>query len=158
MIFLSSIKLLRRFNLSNDGPLEASGLFQRAFGFFRFRFLLRRMIKYDGTILPADIGALPVARSRVVIGPENIEQLPIRDLPRIEFYFDYFGVTGFIRAHIFVGRVDHCTSGVTDRGISDAVEFAKNLLYSPKTAGAKRRFLRFHAGMIKPLPALCKVM
>ena len=60
----------------------------------------------------ADIGSLPIQRRRIVIGPENIEQLFVTNDRRIELDLDNFGMSGLIGANIFVGRIFRVAAGI----------------------------------------------
>ncbi len=144
MIFFSPPEPWRQFDLRHDWPIETSALFQLVFRGFGGRFLLRRMVKDHGTILLPDIGTLPIQRRRIVVRPENIKQLAVIDLRRIEFYFHHFGVAGFVRANIFIGWIILRSARVSNRCRDYTVQFSERLFHTPETACAKDCLLRFH--------------
>ena len=146
MIFFGPPKLWRRLDLRHDWPIETSALFQLVFRGFGSRFLLRRMVKDHGTILPSNIGTLPIQRRRIVVRPENIKQLVVTNLRWIEFHFHHFGVAGFVRANIFIGWIILRSARVPHRCRDDAGQFSECLFHTPETTCAKGGFLRFHTG------------
>jgi hypothetical protein len=144
MIFFGPPKPWRRLDLRHNWPIETSALFQLVFRGFGGRFLLGRMIKDHGSILLSGIGTLPIQRRRIVVRPENIKQLVVTNLRRIEFHFHCFGVAGFVRANIFIRRIILCSARVPDRGRDHALKFAESLFHTPETTCAKGGFLRCH--------------
>src|SRR5262245_26201584 len=101
VIFLGPVKGRRGFDLGYDRAVKTAALFQlRALG-FGGRFLRRRMIKDNRSILRTDVRSLAVARRRVMVAPENVEQLLIGNFRRIESHFDDFGVASLVAANVF---------------------------------------------------------
>ncbi len=96
----------------HDGPGEA--LLRSFAGGLRFRFLLGRMEEDGAAVLGAYVRALAVQRGRVVIVPEDFQQVVVADHRGIERYFDYFGVAGAVGADVFVRRVVEFAAGVAD--------------------------------------------
>ena len=94
VILLGFPKIGGRDDLGDDRAAEAMRDRQLCDGSFRRRFLLRGIIKDHGAILGADVGALPVRRGRIVVGPEDFEELRVGDFCRIVFDQDGFGVAG----------------------------------------------------------------
>ena len=115
MIFFRAIEGGRGLNLCHDRLAKAPAAVESLLFRFRRRFLFRRMIKNDRPILRTDIGALAIPGRRVVIAPENIEQLLVGHLRGFELYFDHFRVTGLVTANFLVGRVLCRTAGVAAR-------------------------------------------
>ena len=144
MIFFRPEKVRCGFDLRHNCSPELACFFQVFLRIFRFRFLFRRMIENYRTVLGADIGSLPIRCGRIVIGPKNVQQVAIRNPCRIIFYLHDLGVPGPIRANIFVSRILSGSAGVADRRAYDALQPAEGLFHTPKTSGAKSRFLRFH--------------
>jgi len=149
MIFFRAIERWRRFDLRDDRSPKASALFQ--FGVFRFsgRLLFRRVVENNRAVLRTDVGALAIARSRIMVAPENVQQLPIGNLRRVKDYFDYFGMARFIATNIFIGRIFRLSSRITDGGILHSIGLPEYGLDSPKTSGAKGRLFSAHGCTIK---------
>ena len=89
----------------------------------------------DGlAILVADVRSLAVQRGRVVIIPEDFEQVVIADDFRIEGDFDHFGVAGAIRANVLIGGVIQLAAGIAYLRGSDARQTPERGFDAPKTA------------------------
>ena len=67
MIFFRSPEFWRRLDLRHDWPIETSAFLEFAFRGFGRRFLLRRLIKDHGAILPSNVGTLPIQGRRIVV-------------------------------------------------------------------------------------------
>ena len=102
------------------------------------------MIKNNGPILCSDVGALPIQSRRIVIGPENIEQIVVFNLRRIEFNLHHFRVAGLVGANVLVTGILFRSAGVADRGRGYAFEISKSLFHAPETTRPERRFLSRH--------------
>ena len=63
------------------------------------------MIKNHRAVLRAYIGTLSIQRGRIVVRPENVEDLIVRYLGGIEFHLNNLGVAGLVTANIFVARI-----------------------------------------------------
>jgi uncharacterized protein len=102
--------------------------------------------------LRTHIGALPVERRRVVIAPEDIEQVVIADHVRIEGDFDNLGMAGAIRADVFVRRILGGSAHVADLGRLHSSQAAKRSFHAPKTTGAETGLaeLRLHTLIVPP--------
>src|SRR5256885_13359154 len=68
-------------------------------------------------ILSAEVRTLPAHLCRVVSLPENVEQLFVTYLCRIERDLHYFRMPRFIRANVFVSRIRHVPATVTYGGV-----------------------------------------
>ena len=75
MIFFRAIERWRGLDLRDDRSPKTSALFQ--FGQFGFSggFLFGRVIENNRAVLRTNVGALTIARGRIMIAPENVEQL-----------------------------------------------------------------------------------
>src|SRR6266403_3056934 len=102
------------------------------------------MIEDHRTILRADIRTLSIQSRRIMIRPENLQQLFVADFGRIKLYLHDLSVPRFVGADIFVGGVRLCSSGVSDCGRDYALQVAKRLLDSPEAAGPECGFLCLH--------------
>jgi hypothetical protein len=149
MILFSGIESGRRFDLRHDWPLKTAALVQAGLRLFRRYALLGRVIKNHGTILVADIGALAIQRSRIVIRPEDIEELIVADDRGIELNPHHFSVPGPVSAHIFVGWIFLRAARVTDGCIRHTSSGPEGRFNAPKTTGAKCRFFCRHVFTMK---------
>jgi hypothetical protein len=149
VIFFRAPEFRSRLDLRHDRARKASAPVDFFFRGFRHRFLFGRMIKNRRTILRADIRPLSIQRRWIMVRPEDIEQLFVTNLCRIEFDFDHFGVTGLVAANIFVARIVFCSAGVANRCCCYAFEISKDFFHAPKTARAERCFLCRHVCMMK---------
>jgi len=77
MIFFRAIERWCRLDLRDDRSPKTSALFQ--FGQFGFSggFLFGRVVENNRAVLRTNVGALSIARGRIMIAPENIEQLRV---------------------------------------------------------------------------------
>ena len=121
VVFFRAPELRRRLDLGYDRSIEFAALGYFLLRLFGRGFLFRRMIENYGTVLGADIRALPIQSRRIVVGPKNVEDLIIIDLRRVELHLDDLGMAGLIAAHIFVARIVFVASRVTDSGRCDTL-------------------------------------
>src|SRR5579863_6040201 len=89
VIFLGAPELGGGHDLGHDGPRKTA--LRGVAGGARFRFLFRRVIENDRTVLRAHVRPLPVQRRRVVIVPEDFEQVVVADYVRVKSHLDHFG-------------------------------------------------------------------
>jgi uncharacterized membrane protein (UPF0127 family) len=99
-----------------------------------------------GAVLVADVRSLPVQRGRVVIIPEDFEQVVIADDLGSEGDLDHFGVAGTIRADIFIGGVIQFAASIADGSGFDARQTPERGFDAPKTACTECGLL--HASII----------
>src|SRR5262249_10970277 len=85
-------------------------------------------------VLRSDVVALTHALSRVVVLPEDLEQLLVRDLRRVINDLYDLGVSGTPGAGLLVGRVGGEAARVADRGAVDAGRLPEQPLRAPETA------------------------
>src|SRR5438874_25294 len=102
------------------------------------------MIKNHRAVLRAYIGTLSIQRGRIVVRPENVEDLIVRYLGRIEFHLNNLGVAGLVTANIFVARILFVPACIPYGGRAHALKLAKSLFHAPKTPRPERRFLCRH--------------
>src|SRR2546423_11014039 len=101
------------------------------------RLLLFGIVEEDHrAVLVADVPALTVELGRVVLAPEDVEQLLVGDLLRVVGDLDDLGMAGRVRADVLVGRVLERAALVTGFGLRDAVELAERRLDAPEAAGS----------------------
>src|SRR5437667_10377781 len=141
MIFLRSPELLRRDNLGDNGLWKSSRSLQAFLRSARGGILLRIVCENHRPVLRSHVRSLAVERRGVVALPENLEQLLVSDLGRVELDFHDFRVPGTVRAYILIGRAFELPAHITDRCRSDARGLTKRRLYSPKTSRRKCRLL-----------------
>ena len=144
MIFFCAPECRHRFNLRYHWPGKTPAHIDLFPGCFRRRLLLGRMIKNHRAILRSNIRTLPVQCRGIVVRPEHLQKLIVRDLEWIEFHFHDFGVTGPVSAHIFVSRILFRSASITDCRRQHAFQIAESFFNSPKTACAKRCLFRSH--------------
>ena len=85
-------------------------------------------------VLIADVRSLSVQRGRIVIIPEDFEQIVIADDLGIEGNLDHFGVAGAIRANVLIGGVIDLAAGIADRRGFDARQTPERGFDAPETA------------------------
>ncbi len=85
----------------------------------------------------AHVVALPHALSWIVVLPEDLQQLLIRNLGRIERNQHHFVVAGAPGTRLFIGRVGRPPRGVSNHGRHDARGLPELALGAPKTAHPK---------------------
>src|SRR5580693_8990662 len=103
--------------------------------------LLRVAEVEDGRpVARPQVVALPVPRRRVVDLEEELQQVPVGDLVRVEGDLDRLGVAAVVP----VGGVGHVTAGVTDSGRDHSGELADKVLYAPETAASEDGLLSRH--------------
>jgi uncharacterized membrane protein (UPF0127 family) len=104
-----------------------------------------------GTVLSPHVRPLPVERGRVVIVPEDIEQIVETDHRRIIGHLDYFGMTGTVGADVVISGVIEFTARITDPRGFHARQAAKRSFDAPKTSSPKSGelcFYRVHTSII----------
>src|ERR1017187_638941 len=99
------------------------------------------MIKNGGAILRTDVRSLSIQGCWIVVRPENVENLLVTDLSRIEFHFNNFWGAGFVPATSFGSGIFLATPSKANRGPRYPLQVPESLFHPPKTARAKRRFL-----------------
>src|ERR1700761_1224007 len=100
------------------------------------------MEKHCRAVLSADVGTLPVQLRRIMVLPEDSEQVTVRDFCGVISDLYGFCVAGTVRANIVVSRILGMSAGVADPGIQHPRRGAKCLFYSPETTSCKRSFFR----------------
>ena len=85
-------------------------------------------------VLGADVVALAHPLGRVVLLEEDLEQVGVGDLLRVEGDHHRLGVAGPAAADLLVGRVRRGPVHVADRGRVDAVEVPEEPLRAPEAA------------------------
>ena len=91
-----------------------------------------------GTVLIPDVPTLPVQLRRIVLAPEDVEQLAVGDPLGVERDLHDLGMAGRVRADVLVGRVPGVPAGVADARPADALELPERRLDTPEAAGAER--------------------
>src|SRR5205814_9619981 len=109
------------------------------------------MIKNHRTILRAYFGTWSIHRGRIVVRPENVEDLIGCYLGRIEFPLNNLGMAGLVAANIFVARILSVPACIPYGGRAHALKLATSLFHAPKTPRPERRFLRRHKGTMERL-------
>src|SRR5262249_55554811 len=95
-----------------------------------------------GAVLRAHVVALAHALGRIVVFPERLEQLLVRDLLRVIDHQNHLVVPGAAGANLLVRRVGRVATGVADGGDVNAItQFPELAFCSPATAPAEHRRL-----------------
>ena len=144
MILFGPPKFRRRLDLGHNRSIEFSARGKFLLGSFRARFLFGRIIKNHRSILRPNIRALAVHRRRVVVRPENIEELVVTDLSWIKLELDNFGVAGFVATDILIAGIVLVAAGIPHRGRGHPLQIAKRFFHTPETPGSKHRVLCRH--------------
>src|SRR6266508_1332102 len=127
VVVLCLVERLRRRDLRHDRtrPVALLTLLRRVGGCA----LLLVVDEHHAAVVVADVPALPIQLCRVVLVPEDVQQLVVGD---------YLGVAGRVRAHVLVGRIVERPARIADARLRDAVELAERGFDAPETAGAER--------------------
>src|ERR1043165_2859901 len=107
-------------------------------GLLRRLALLLVMDEDRRAVLRADVVALAVLRRRVVQAEEEVEDVVVRDLLRIEHDLDRLRVPGAALLHVFVARVLQRAAGVADARVDHAGQLADQLLDAQEAAAGER--------------------
>src|SRR5437868_3267063 len=102
------------------------------------------MIENCRPVLRSEVRALPVQLRGIVVLPENIEQVSVRNFCRIIFNFNSLGMSGAVRANVFVSRVPQVPTGITNAGSRHAGNLAEHRFNTPKTSCSKCSFSHRH--------------
>jgi hypothetical protein len=99
------------------------------------------MVKNAAAVLRTAVNELPVRIGGIHMTPENIEQLAVRNFPRIINHLHRFGVVGSSGGYFFVGRVGPLTAGIAGYSLGNPIDFLKIRFHTPETpSGECRRF------------------
>src|SRR5271155_260429 len=93
------------------------------------------------TVLLAKVRSLPIDLSRVVHGPERIQEFLVTQFLGVESYLHYFRMSGGVRADILVRWVVGFSPAIAHDRVDHSGNAAKRRFNSPKTSGTKRRYL-----------------
>src|SRR5688572_2455723 len=103
------------------------------------RLLLVAVVEEDGrAVLVSDVPSLAVQLRRVVLAPEHLQQVVVRELLVVVRDLDDLRVAGGVRAHVLVRRVLGVTAGVADAGPRDSFELPERRLDAPEAACSER--------------------
>ena len=141
MVVLRVIELGGRQNLGGDGAVarRLQPLLECVAGSFRRLALLVAVTVDAGAILRADIVALAHALRRIVVLPENLQQIVVADCVRVEDHEHDLGVCGHAGADFAVGRIRGMAGGVSDGRAVHPGELPEFLLGAPKAAHCEHR-------------------
>src|SRR5262249_17067357 len=111
--------------------------------------LLLVVEEHRGPVLVADVPALPVPLRRVVLAPEDVEQLVVRDDVVVVRHLDDLCVAGPVRADVLVRRVVEPAARVADARRGHSVDLPERRLDAPEAAGAERCLLRHSSSSLR---------
>src|SRR6266852_3873980 len=141
VVFFGAIKGTGGGDLRGDRLAEFSAGLPRGFGFFRRGLLFRRVKENCRAILAAEVRALPVHLRGIVHLPKGVQQFLVAQFRWVERDLHHFGVSGFVRAHVFVVWIYGVAPAVTHRGVHDSGDLPECGFDPPKTSRSKRRRL-----------------
>src|SRR5438477_290545 len=95
--------------------------------------LLGIMEEDHRAVLVADVPTLSVQLGRVVLVPEDVQELLVRDLLGVVRDLDHLRVSGRVRADVLVGRIVERAALVAGLGLGDTVQLAERRLDAPET-------------------------
>lgn len=144
MIFFGTVEGWRGLDLCNDGPPKTPALFEFGQLGFSGGLLFGRVIENNRAILRTQVGALAIARGRVMVTPEDLQQRLKGNFPRIKSDFDYFRMASCIATNIFISRMFCLSTSIAHSGIFYSVDLPEDRLDSPKTSCSKRGFFSAH--------------
>ena len=155
VIFFRAIELGCRNNFSDDRPGKPTGLIQLLPGSQRDFFLSGVGEENGAPILGTSVGAGPIARGRIVMVPEDGQQLIVRNVPGIIGNANGFGMTSLTGADFVVGRMLGMATGVPNFRDQHPLGLAQCFFNSPEAAGRKNRSLgrnKFQRDRIDTIP------
>src|SRR5476651_241065 len=156
VVILGNPKRLGRSDLGGDRIDETLLLLlQRSLGGLQ----LIVAVGIDGRpVLGAMIRTLCIAAGGVVRGPEELQELGISDLRRIELDQHRLSMAGLAAADVFIAGVFGVAAGVTHRRCHHARNLAEALFDAPETALGERRHLvvaaRSQGGAMTHMPGI----
>src|SRR5260221_705023 len=125
MIVLGAIEGLGRLDRGDDRPAEALRRFEPSLGRLGGCLLQRRVEEDRRAVLRPDIGALAVQGRRVMVLPEDVEELLIARSGRIALDLDDLGMAGFVAAQVTISWVYRHAARICGSGWNDAGEPAQ---------------------------------
>src|SRR3989442_891536 len=93
-------------------------------------------------VLRAEVRPLAIHLRGVMHLPKHIEQLFVIHFCRIKSHLYHFRVPGFVRAYVFVSRIQHLPAAVAHGGINYAGHALKRRFHAPEAPRSKSRNLR----------------
>src|SRR5229473_326003 len=93
-------------------------------------------------VLRTEVRPLAIHLGRVMHLPKHIEQLFVTHFCRIKSHLYHFRVPGFVRAYLFVSRIQHLPAAVAHGGINYAGHALKRRFHAPEASRSKSRKLR----------------
>jgi hypothetical protein len=101
------------------------------------------MVEDRGTVLGADISTLPVERSWIVDGEEDLQEFSKGGYLGVERDLDYLGMPRRLRADLAVGRVHYRATGVARLDMLDPAQLVEDRFQAPEAAARQGRHLGF---------------
>src|SRR5690554_5597459 len=95
------------------------------------------MKEYGGSVLSSYILSLTIQLSRVVDGPENLQQLCITDLVWVIGDLTDFGMSGFSCTNLFIRGMGNRTSHITGYHFFYPFNLKKGGFHAPETTGSE---------------------
>src|SRR5271170_7333600 len=102
-------------------------------------------------VLLAEVRSLTIDLRRVVHGPERLQKFVVAQFLWIESHLHHFGVTGSIRANIFVRRALGFSPAIPHDRIDHSRNLPKLRFNSPEASGTERcNFLHWLLHLLSP--------
>src|SRR3954451_1560148 len=138
VVVLGVVELAKGRDLGRDLAVAglAQALGERGLRRLRGRALGLGAVEDGRAVLGAHVVALAHALGRVVVLPEELEDLLVGDLLGVEDDQHGLRVAGLAAAGLFVGRVGRVAARVADRGRVDALGLPEHALRAPEAAHA----------------------
>ena len=141
MVAFRWIEFGERLQGCHNGIFKALGLVQFFDERRGFVPLLIIGVENRRAVLRTDIVALAIQCRRVMSGEENRHQIAERDLRRIEFNFNHFGMAGVAHADLLVGGILDLAAGVARDDRMNAAQPVEHRVRAPETTAAENRDL-----------------
>src|SRR5690606_138667 len=91
-----------------------------------------RCVEDRGAVLGSDIRTLPVLDGRIVVFPENSQEVPVRNAGRIIGHLDGLRMPGGPGTHLFVRRVLRRAAAVADEDVGNAGHGPESAFHAPE--------------------------
>ena len=95
------------------------------------------VVEDASAVLGASVVSLSVYLGGIMVGPEDMEELLVRDLLWVEDHLNHLSVVGVAGADVFVRWVKRATSNVSNRGTNNAALLPELPFCAPKATQTK---------------------
>ena len=144
VVFLCSVKLFGRQNLSNNLPVQQ--LLLPFHGLQSFLLLLWCVIVYSRSVLRSYITSLAIRRGGIMASPESIKQRLIATFLRVILNTNDLRMVGSTRTNIVIRRIVDMPLGIPNLGLGNTKDSLERQFDTPETPGAELRELLARSG------------